>query len=430
MRRMRGILLLVVAVSLAAGAQEPQQPPLELAPLVPPKPPWLNKNQKKKPGTAKKKKSKKQMQAQEPKPGAPFVASPPSAPPPLPLPGTAKPPETAKPAEAAAPAPAQPGETQLPLPPLVPPPQLPVPPLVTLSSDLGVAVQNDGLDPAGAARVAEGLRGVARLAPHAKNAPLLPKPSQPCADESCWAAVAAAFGVDQLLLATYAKGALKVELIDVAAKKGLASAEQAGVPSEPAAATAWAEALACKLLVPSGCTGEASVNSSEGVSVELDGTPLKSGEKRAVAVGMHSLKARAGAKTAERELPVSREGAPILYARVVDGAPQILDRPPAAPAVAVEAALPSRAPARRWTKPVGYAALGAGVVAAGVGAYFGARSRSQINDAESAFHGGAYGSTSDANLLSSGNSKAHTANALFIASDVLLAAGAIVTFAF
>src|SRR5260370_21132061 len=249
MRGMRGPLVLAMAVALAAGAQEQPPPPaLDLAPLVPPEAPWLKKNQKK-PGTAQKKKSKKKKQAQEPKPGAPFVASPPSSPPPLPLAEPAKPPETAKPAQAAKPAPAQPIEAQLPLPPLVPSPApgaTPAPPLLTLTSDLGVALQNDGLDAAAGAQVAEGLRGVARLAPHAKNAPLLPKPSQPCADGACWAVVAAASRVDQLLLATYAKGALKVELIDVATKKNLSSAEQAAVPSESTAATAWTEALASK----------------------------------------------------------------------------------------------------------------------------------------------------------------------------------------
>jgi len=420
-----------MAVALAAGAQEQPPPPaLDLAPLVPPEAPWLKKNQKK-PGTAQKKKSKKKkQQAQEPKPGAPFVASPPSSPPPLPLAEPAKPSETAKPAEAAKPAPVQPIEAQLPLPPLVPAPATPAPPILTLTSDLGVALQNDGLDAAAAAQVTEGLRGVARLAPHAKNAPVLPKPSQPCADDACWAAVAAAFRVDQLLLANYAKGALKVELIDVATKKSLSSADQAAVPTAPAAATAWTEALACKLLVPAGCFGEASVNPAPGVSLEVDGTPLKSGDKRSWAVGMHSLTAHGGAKSVEGIFPVLRERATVLYVREVDGALRILDTPPAAPAVALQAPLPSPAPAPSWNKPVGYVALGAGAVAAGVGVYFGARSKSQINQAEAAFRTNGGYSASDADVLSSGNSKAHTANALFIASGVLLAAGAIFTFAF
>src|SRR6185503_19584613 len=99
----------------------------------------------------------------------------------------------------------------------------------------------DGLDAAAAARVAEGLRGVAKLAPNTKNTPLLQ--SKSCADDACWAALGEAQKVDQLLLATYAKGALKLQLIDVASRKTVSSAEQAAVPADAAGATASAEAL-------------------------------------------------------------------------------------------------------------------------------------------------------------------------------------------
>jgi hypothetical protein len=87
---------------------------------------------------------------------------------------------------------------------------------------------------------------------------------------------------------------------------------------------------------------------------------------------------------------------------------------------------------RNWTRPVGYAALGAGGVALGVGAVLGAISRSDINKAESAFRTNGTNAfrPGDADRLASGNSKARSANALFIASGVLLAAGAIFTLAF
>src|SRR5437764_14440392 len=98
----------------------------------------------------------------------------------------------------------------------------------------------------------------------------------------------------------------------------------------------------------------------------------------------------------------------MVYARLVGGEPQLLDAAPAAaslPAAAIASdAGPAPAP-RRWTKPAGYAALGLGAVAAGAGIYFGAKSRSELNDAESAYraNGGVYRS-GDASLLSSGNS--------------------------
>jgi hypothetical protein len=89
-------------------------------------------------------------------------------------------------------------------------------------------------------------------------------------------------------------------------------------------------------------------------------------------------------------------------------------------------------PARRtWTRTAGYLAAGAAVAAAGVGVYFGAKSKSDLNAAEDGYHanGGAY-TQADLDKLNSGNSKAHTANALFVASGVLLASAAVLTFAF
>src|SRR5205814_2937696 len=56
--------------------------------------------------------------------------------------------------------------------------------------------------------------------------------------------------------------------------------------------TAWAEALACKLLIPAGCTGEAGIDAAEGLQVELDGKPLARGEKRSLPIGVHEAKAR------------------------------------------------------------------------------------------------------------------------------------------
>ena len=371
----RGLCSLVVAAALPAFGQ--QGPPLE--PLLPPKAPWLT-NAPPAQQPAKKKKKK---------------ARPPAA--------------------------------QLPLPPLAAPGQ---PPLTKPSNDIGVLVLNDGLDTAALLRVAEGMRGVARLASSTRTVRLVGSPAQSCADDACWVAWGADLKLDLLLVAKYGKDALEVRLVDVPARRTTGSAAQSGVPADAAFATAAAEALACKLLVPAGCFVDSPVDAS-GVQVELDGRPLKTGDK--VAVGLHALTARAGEKIASRSLPVLREGTPPVYARLIGGEPELLDAAPAA-SLPLAALVPAPAPApsqRRWTKPAGYAALGLGAVAAGAGIYFGAKSRSELNDAENAYrtNGGAYQS-GDASLLSSGNSKAHSANALFAASAVLLVAGAVLTFAF
>ncbi len=116
--------------------------------------------------------------------------------------------------------------------------------------------------------------------------------------------------------------------------------------------------------------------------------------------------------------------------------------PPAVPpatAIAATPAVPAAAltgsagpePSRPWSKPAGYAALGAGAIAAGVGVFLGSAGRSDINKAESSYraNGNAY-FPDDLDTLASGNSKAKSANVLFIASGVLFAAGALLTLAF
>ena len=352
MKRIGGCAFVALMVAFAAQAQE-----LELAPLVP-KAPWLKKNQK--PAQAKKTKKKKPAapQATEMKPGAPFVASPP---PPLALPPLVpvKPP-AAPPPEAALP---------LALPPLVPlsPVQTP-PPLVV--SALAVLLQNDGLlDAKSAAQVQDGLQGVAKIAPLTRAAPPAAQPAQPCADDACLASLGAAQKLDQLLVASYARGTLRLKLIDVAAKKSVSEAEQAAVPPEQA--RAWAEALACRLLVPAGCAA-----------------------------------------------PLGKIPAP-LPPRVVPAA--AIATAPAAPA----------ARGRGWKRPTAFTTLGVGAAVAAAGLYFGARSHSDIDKAETAFraNGGAY-RTADISALNSGNSAARTANTLFAVSGVLLATTALITFAF
>ncbi len=398
-----GIVAIAVALALPALAEEetkqPAEPSLELVPLVPPKAPWL----KKPPAKEQAKKRKKK-------------------------------PETKPPAETAAPKPAE-----VPLPPLVPLEEAPA--LLKLTNDLGVLFQNDGLEPAVAARVQDGLLGVARAAPLTKSAVGVQNPPTPCADDACLAALARSQKVDQLLFASYARqgATVRAALIDALSKKRIAAAEQAGVASEEA--VAWAEALGCKLLVPAGCMGEVSVDALDGVQVELDGAPLARGEKRKVAVGLHLMTARLAGKTAQRALPVTREGAPALVAQQVDGEPRILVKGepprPAAPLVAVVTSPPAPGPSEaRWTKPAGIAALALGAAAAATGVYFGAKSRSDLNQAEAGYRStqgsqtqGAY-SPSDLAALQSGNTAAHRANASFVAAGVLAAAGLLLTVAF
>lgn len=386
------------ALALAASSSAPaqQEPQLDLAPLVPAKPPAPAPAEKKKAPKKKRIPAAPKAQAQESQGALPPLALPEARPP---------------------------VESQLPLAPLAPAPKPP--------TALGVVVDRSSLDADAATRIGDGLRTVAKLAPTVKEAAALASPT--CGDDACWADAAAAQKLDQLVIASYAGGAVRLRLIDASARKEVSRAEQpASADALEAAATA--EALLCNLLVPAGCTGEAALDAGEGLVVEVDGRALARGEKRVLPVGVHDLKLSAGSRTAARRLPVLREGAPVLYARQVNGEPRLLTAAelqprPAVPVSALAAAPPGSQ--RKWTRTAGYAAAGAAVAVAAAGTYFGLKSKSEIDQAESAFraNGGAYRG-SDLSALDSGNSKAHTANALFIASGVLLATAAVFTFAF
>jgi hypothetical protein len=310
------------------------------------------------------------------------------------------------------------------------PPLAPLTPPAHGSTTVGVLVLG-ALPDAVASRVSDGLRAVVKLAPPVKDAIALEAP-QPCTNEACWVMAGAAANVDQVIVAAFSGGALRMKVVAVATRKQVAQAQQEGVSSDPVEATAWAEALACKLLVPAGCTGQVMVDAPEGVELALDGQPLRSGENRMVPVGVHTLRIKDGDTLSSRPFPVLYEGkASLALGGIRDAAP-VASPPPAMPApAAAVAGPPPAAPHRAWTRTAGYVTAGAAVVAAATGIYFGARSRSDLNKAESGYrsNGGAY-QQSDLDALNSGNSAAHTANGLFIASGVLLAAGALLTFAF
>jgi hypothetical protein len=379
---------LVLALALPAVAQtEPQ-----LEPLIPQSAPSPQKDQKK---PARKKRAPK-----KPPPGDARVAAP------------------------------QEGEAgQLALPPLAP--LAPSAARARRTRSVGVLVLG-ALRDAAAERVSDGLRAVLKLAPSVRDAVALEAP-QPCTNEACWLVAGEAANVDQVLVTTLVGGTLRIKLVDVVTHRHLAQAQQERVSSDPAEATAWGEALACKLLVPGGCTGEAVVDGPEGIELELDGQPLRRGEKRILPVGVHALRIKEGENTSSRQLVVLHESAAALSIAPAlappDPVPVVSAPIEPAPAAAVTT-MPSPAPRRTWTRTAGYATAGAAVVAAAAGVYFGAKSRSDLDRAESAYRtNGAY-QPSDLEALRSGNSAAHTANALLIASGVLLAAGAALTFAF
>jgi len=315
-------------------------------------------------------------------------------------------------------------------PPPAPEGQLELPPLAPLTPSgqaggtaMGILVLGD-LPDAAAARVSDSLRAVLERAPSVRSSVTLKAP-QPCTNEACWVTAGAASNVDRVLVASLANRTLRIKILEVATRKQVAQGQRDGVSPEPAEAAAWAEAVACKLLVPTGCTGEAVVQAPTGVELDLDGRALKPGEKRVLPVGVHTLRIKEGSEVSSRAVPVLIEGAPPVTIGPAPPPPVAV----AAPAAAVSAA-PAPAPERKWTRTAGYVTAGAAVAAAAVGLYFGAKSRSDLNDAEASYRANGFYQPAGLDKLSSGNSAANTANALYIASGVLILSAAAFTFVF
>ena len=297
-------------------------------------------------------------------------------------------------------------------------------------------------------RAGEALRAVVKLAPSVKEVVMLEAPP-PCTNEACWLVAGAAANVDQVVVAMLSGTSLRVRVIDVAKRRQVSQARQDRVSKDAAELTAWSQALACKLLVPAGCTGEVRVDAPASAELLLNGQPLGGGERRMVPVGVHTVRVKEGTAVSSRRLAVVYEdkaappapppepaaGPPLaLPPSVAAAAPAPSAAPPVAasapaPAAAVTAA-PAPAPKRSWTKTAGYVTAGAAVAAAAAGAYFGVKSKSDLDKAESAYRANGSYQPADLDALNSGNSKAHTANALFVASAVLLAGAAALTFAF
>ena len=320
-----------------------------------------------------------------------------------------------------------------------PPPPLvvPAPPLLKLSTTIGVVVIS-GLDAGPAARVEAGLRAIAELAPLSTHPLLLTHPKGDCEEDACLADLGIRQQADEVLAASFTKTGLRVRAIDVSSRLRLGEQRSASVPADLLEQTALAEALACKLLVPTGCTGEASASAdSAETKLELDGAALPRETRRKLPVGLHALKARLGSRVAERPLPVLHESppGPTLTARLVGqelrllSASELQERP--VPAVALLGE-PEQSPQKsRAPRIAGIVAISAGAVVGIVAALEGAHSRTQISQAEGAYHqhGGAY-YQSDLAALQSGNSAARSANLLFAVSGVLVAAGLVLTLAF
>jgi hypothetical protein len=288
---------------------------------------------------------------------------------------------------------------------------------------VGVGVAGD-LDPLAAGRLAASLRSIAGLAPLARETVALA--AERCEADACLATLGAAQQVDQVLFARVSGGTLAVRVLDLSGAKAPGDA-RLPAPADAAELRAAAEALACKLLVPAGCTGEAQID-AVGAEIQIDGKP---GSPRVtLPVGVHALAVRSGDALVRRSLPIVHEKPVALVLRRSEGQLALLTPDEVAQRAVVAAEAPA-APPRRWTRTAGYVAAGLGVVAAGVAVAEGIHSRSMLDQAESGYraNGNVY-RPGDLGNLEAGNSAARTANILFAAGGVLLASGLVLAFAF
>lgn len=359
-----------------------------------------------------------------------FVATPPPA---APVPAPA-------PAPAASPAP-KPGPAG-------------APPLLKLATQYGITLPRNGLvDEATAADIESGLKTIAFGAPMSARPLVLHAPQAPCGidDDACFAALGAQEGVDEVVVASLSRAAnalaLRVRRIDVLTRKVAGETSQASLSAQRQELKAWAEALLCRQLIPAGCTGELVVEAGD-AALESAGKPLAKGDaapaRVRLPVGVQPLRAvRAGKAGPERLVPVLKEPATGVQYAVRDApegprlvspgepepAPAIAAR--AAPAAATAAPAPPPAAGPRWTRVAGTTVAAVGAAALVGGLVQGARSKSLISSAESAYNanGGAW-RTANLDDLRSGNSAAKSANLLFAAGAAMAALGLVVAFAF
>jgi len=199
---------------------------------------------------------------------------------------------------------------------------------------------------------------------------------------------------------------------------------------------AWAEGQACRALQVK-CVGKIQVDADrKEMSIFIDNRlaprSFSTPEQIAVEPGVHGVRIAVGQRTSlEKKVAVRRnQVSELIYARQTDkgGLPLTLASELKF-GVRPEPSVEFREGG--WRKPVGYTVAGVGVLGAVIGGYELMHGRSQVTstDSSAAARGGVY-TTSELSTLSSAHSAQRTGAALLIGSAALIAAGAVLAFAF
>jgi len=342
------------------------------------------------------------------------------------------------------------------LPPLVPTPAPAGKPAPKPASPVGLQLGIYRLVPPGTAddpamqSIEDTFIDVAQASKRYRTVVKLAKPPKICEleDDNCFALLGGFQQLDQVLVGEILKlqngAAVKVRLIDVQKSKAIGQKALTAQTDDKSEIKSWAEALACDLINNTTCKGQAMVDVDlADMRVIIDNMQYprvgRNPEIFTVPLGVHSVRVAVDERTSvERKLLVSREppSKPALMARQLAGGGIILMRPQdlqmnASGKRDLAASIPSsELKQTKWTRPVGLAVAGLGIVAAAIGTYEGLHSRSLTNDANARYYSQNGYLQRDLSQLDSAKSAAGTANILFVVGAVLLASGLTMSFAF
>ncbi|MBS2021384.1 MAG: hypothetical protein JST92_03170 [Deltaproteobacteria bacterium] len=301
--------------------------------------------------------------------------------------------------------------------------------------------------------IEKSLTAVAQVAPAIRSVvPMKTPKSCDLEDDACFALLGSLQQIDEVMVGALLKAenglAVRVRVIDVQHQKRLSSAEQIVASTDPVEIRAWAESLACKLLVREGCMGEALIDLDlPEMQLIVDQSPLKrtgdgkAAEKIRLPVGVHKVRFTIGQSTSlERPLAILRDpqAGVALYGRQFDKgglallAPKDLPLDKDGKRKVPPSVRPKLAQAGvRWNKPVGFVLAGLGVVAAGVGGYEYMHAKGLVSDANDAYDkNGGYYLPAQVDQINSAKSAQGVSKVALGIGVGLIVVGGVIAFAF
>jgi hypothetical protein len=206
------------------------------------------------------------------------------------------------------------------------------------------------------------------------------------------------------------------------------------VTDRQADARAWAERQACRALQVK-CVGKIVVDADrKDMNIYIDDRlaprSFETPEQIGVEPGVHGVRISIGQRTSlEKKVAVSNQVSDIVYARQTEegGLPLVLA---SELRVGQRPGFSAEFHEGGWKTPIGWTIAGAGILAAGIGAYEGLHSKSLIDSANANYASQNAYLGNDVATIDSARNAATAANILFAVGGALVAAGLITVLAF